>query len=162
MIRFCTREDRDGICAIINDAARAYQDVIPEDRWKQPYMPMGELIHEIESGVRFWGHEQDGELDGVMGIQAVNDVTLIRHAYVRQSAQRRGIGGQLLGRLRDETDGVVLVGTWADATWAIHFYQRHGFRLVNTATKNALLKTHWSIPERQIEESVVLTSAPLT
>ena len=162
MIRFCTREDRDGICAIINDAARAYQDVIPEDRWKQPYMPMGELIHEIESGVRFWGHEQDGELDGVMGIQAVNDVTLIRHAYVRPSAQRRGIGGQLLGRLRDETDGVVLVGTWADATWAIHFYQRHGFRLVNTATKNALLKAHWSIPERQIEESVVLTSAPLT
>jgi GNAT superfamily N-acetyltransferase len=162
VIRLCTREDRDGICAIINDAARAYQNVIAEDRWKQPYMPMEELIHEIEAGVRFWGHEQDGELDGVMGIQTVDDVTLIRHAYVRPSAQRRGIGGQLLSRLRDEIDGVTLVGTWADATWAIRFYQRHGFRLVDTATKNALLKTYWSIPERQIEESVVLTNAPLT
>ena len=162
MIRLCTCEDRDGICAIINDAARAYQDVIAEDRWKEPYMPMTELIDEIDSGVRFWGHEQDGDLDGVMGIQAVDDVTLIRHAYVRPSAQRRGIGGQLLTRLRDESDSVVLVGTWADATWAIRFYQRHGFRRVDTATKNALLKTYWSIPERQIEESVVLTSAPLT
>jgi GNAT superfamily N-acetyltransferase len=95
-----------------------------------------------------------------MGVQAVDDVTLIRHAYVRPSAQRRGIGGQLLSRLRSQTDGVVLVGTWADATWAIRFYQRHGFRLVDTATKNTLLKTYWSIPERQIEESVVLSDAP--
>ncbi len=160
MIRPCTREDCDAICAIVNDAARVYRGVIPEDRWKEPYMPMAELIHEIEAGVRFWGHQQDGELDGVMGIQAVDDVTLIRHAYVRPSAQRRGIGGQLLSRLRNETDGVVLVGTWADATWAIRFYQRHGFRLVDSATKNTLLKTYWSIPERQIEESVVLTDAP--
>ncbi len=162
MIRPCTRDDRDAIHAIVNDAARAYQGVIPEDRWKEPYMPMEELIHEIEAGVRFWGHEHDGELDGIVGIQAVKDVSLIRHAYVRPSAQRRGIGGQLLSRLRSRTDGVVLVGTWAAATWAIRFYQRHGFRLVDTATKNALLRTYWSIPERQIEESVVLTDAPLT
>lgn len=160
MIRACTREDCDAIYAIVNDAARAYKGVIPEDRWKEPYMPMAELMHEIEAGVRFWGHEQDGELDGVMGIQSVEDVTLIRHAYVRPLAQRQGIGGLLLTRLRKEIDGVLLIGTWADATWAIHFYERHGFRLVDTATKNALLRTYWTIPDRQIEESVVLTDEP--
>ncbi len=162
VIRLCTREDCDAIYAIVNDAARVYQGVIPGDRWKEPYMSMEELAHELQAGVRFWGHEQDGELDAVMGTQAVKDVTLIRHAYVRPSAQRRGIGGQLLSRLRNETDGVVLVGTWADATWAIRFYQRHGFRLVDTATKNGLLRTYWSIPARQIEESVALTDAPST
>jgi GNAT superfamily N-acetyltransferase len=160
VIRACTREDCDAIYAIVNDAARAYKGVIPEDRWKEPYMPMAELMHEIEAGVRFWGYEQDGELDGVMGIQSVEDVTLIRHAYVRPSAQRQGIGGLLLTRLRKETDGVLLIGTWADATWAIRFYERHGFRLVDTATKNALLRAYWTIPDRQIEESVVLTDGP--
>lgn len=157
MIRACTADDRDAIYAIINDAARAYQGAIPEDRWKEPYMPMDELLHEIDADVRFWGYEQNGELEGVMGIQAVKDVTLIRHAYVRSSAQRRGIGAKLLQKLRVEADGVLLVGTWAAAGWAIEFYERNGFSLVDTATKNELLSTYWTISERQIEESVVLT-----
>lgn len=159
MIRACTVDDRDAIYAIINEAAHAYQGVIPEDRWKEPYMPMDELLHEIEAGVRFWGYEENGKLQGVMGIQAVKDVTLIRHAYVRPSAQRRGIGAKLLEKLRIEADGLLLVGTWAAAGWAVGFYERNGFRLVDTATKNELLSTYWAIPDRQIEESVVLTDA---
>jgi len=159
VIRACTADDRDAIYAIINEAARAYQGVIPTDRWKEPYMPMDELQHEIDAGVRFWGYEEDGELVGVMGIQAVKDVTLIRHAYVRPSAQRSGIGAQLLSRLKSDVDDTLLIGTWAAATWAIRFYERNGFRLVDEATKNQLLKKYWTIPERQVEESVVLTDA---
>lgn len=156
MIRPCDDRDFEAIYAIINDAAGAYRGVIPEDRWHEPYMSKDDLQHEIQSGVRFWGYEENGELVGVMGIQDVQDVTLIRHAYVRTADRNRGIGGQLLSELRKLTTRPVLVGTWAAAVWAIRFYERHGFRLVSQEEKDRLLKRYWSIPERQVETSVVL------
>ncbi len=119
-------------------------------------MPAEYLRKEIEAGVRFWGFEQDGELVGIMGVQDVGDVTLIRHAYVRPSHQGRGVGGKLLVALRAKTDRPVLMGTWAAATWAIRFYEKHGFRLVTPQEKDRLLRKYWSIPSRQIETSVVL------
>jgi len=144
------------IYEIINDAAQAYSGVIPADCWKEPYMSKDELRYEMDAGVAFWGYEEDGRLVGVMGIQHVQDVTLIRHAYVRTSQQHRGIGGQLLSYLRNQTVYPVLVGTWADAIWAIRFYEKHGFRLVSSEEKDRLLRKYWSIRERQIETSVVL------
>jgi GNAT superfamily N-acetyltransferase len=157
MIRQCSPNDFEAIYTVINDAAEAYKGVIPEDRWNTPYMPRDELQHEIDEGVLFWGYEDGGELVGVMGIQDVKDVTLIRHSYVRTARQSEGIGGRLLSELREKTDRPVLIGTWADAAWAIRFYERHGFRLVSSEEKDRLLKTYWSIPQRQIETSVVLT-----
>jgi len=159
MIRPCDPGDFAAIHSIINDAAQAYRGVIPADRWHEPYMPESELRHEIESGVAFWGYEEEGELVGVMGIQPVQDVTLIRHAYVRTARRGQGIGSQLLARLRTLTDRPVLIGTWAAATWAIRFYEKHGFRLVTPAEKDRLLGKYWSIPERQVETSVVLADA---
>ena len=156
MIRLCEDREFDAIYEIINDAARVYEGVIPEDRWKEPYMPRGELRHEMDAGVAFWGYEEDGELAGVMGIQDVQDVTLIRHAYVRPAKQNQGIGGSLLSHLRTLTERPTLIGTWADATWALRFYEKHGFRLVSPEEKVRLLKKYWSIPERQVETSVVL------
>ncbi len=144
------------IYEIINDAAQAYNGVIPPDCWKEPYMSKDELRHEMDAGVVFWGHEEDGQLLGVMGIQHVQDVTLIRHAYVRTGQQNRGIGGQLLSYLRGQTTRPILVGTWANAIWAIRFYEKHGFRLVSSEEKDRLLRKYWSIRERQIETSVVL------
>ena len=108
----------------------------------------------------FWGHEEGGELAGVMGLQDVQDVTLIRHAYVRTANRNQGIGGMLLTHLRTITDRPVLIGTWADAVWAIGFYEKHGFRVVDADEKNVLLKKYWNIPERQVETSVVLTDRP--
>jgi len=156
MIRPCTDADFETIFSIINEAAEAYRSVIPADRWHEPYMPREELRHEIDGGVRFWGWEEDGELVGVMGIQDVQDVTLIRHAYVRTAQRNKGIGGKLLCELRKLTSRPVLMGTWAAASWAIRFYEKHGFRLVTPEEKNRLLKKYWSIPERQVETSVVL------
>jgi N-acetylglutamate synthase-like GNAT family acetyltransferase len=156
VIRLCVDSDFETIYEIVNDAAQAYKGIIPADRWQEPYMPRDELRHEIGDGVRFWGYEEDGELMGVMGIQDVQDVTLIRHAYVRMARRGQGIGGQLLSHLRTLTDRPVLVGTWAAATWAIRFYEKHGFCLVSQEEKNRLLKTYWAIPERQVETSVVL------
>lgn len=156
MIRPCSDADFDTIGSIINDAAQAYRGVIPPDRWHEPYMPPEALRHEIQSGVRFWGWEESGQLDGVMGIQDVEDVTLIRHAYVRTCRRGQGIGGKLLSELRQLTSRPVLMGTWAAATWAISFYEKHGFRLVTPEEKDRLLKRYWSIPERQVETSVVL------
>jgi GNAT superfamily N-acetyltransferase len=147
--------------SIINDAAEAYRGVIPSDRWHDPYMPADELDSEIAAGVEFWGYEAEGELVGVMGIQPVRDVTLIRHAYVAPGSQRGGVGGALLERLARPDEGRMLVGTWADARWAIAFYRRHGFELVSPEEKTRLLKTYWTIPERQIETSVVLASLAL-
>lgn len=141
---------------IINDAASAYRGVIPDDRWHEPYMPLKELRLELLNGVRFWGCEDRGKLLGIMGIQDVLDVTLIRHAYVRTSSRRQGIGGALLSHLRSLANRPLLVGTWAKAQWAVQFYQKHGFALVDTEEKNRLLSKYWSIPERQIETSVVL------
>jgi GNAT superfamily N-acetyltransferase len=156
MIRRCKPNDFEAIYTVINDAAEAYKGVIPEDRWNTPYMTKNELRQEIDNGVVFWGYEDGGELVGVMGIQGVKDVTLIRHSYVRTSRQGEGIGGKLLSALRKKTGRPILIGTWADAVWAIRFYEKHGFRLVSSQEKDRLLKTYWSIPERQIETSVVL------
>jgi GNAT superfamily N-acetyltransferase len=155
-IRACYDEDFETIWAIINDGAQAYDGIIPTDRWSVPYMSREKLRHEIEQGVVFRGCDDGGELTAVMGLQHVQDVTLIRHAYVRTSHQRRGLGAMLLAELRTETNAPVLIGTWADADWAIHFYEKHGFRKVSPQEKDRLLKRYWSIPERQVETSVVL------
>lgn len=156
MIRSCGDADFGEIERIINDAAQAYKGVIPIDRWHEPYMSSGELQSEMAAGVKFWAWEEDGALLGVMGLQQVRDVTLIRHAYVRTSQQGRGIGGTLLRSLAEQIAGELLVGAWADADWAIRFYQRHGFRLVEPEEKDRLLATYWIIPTRQKETSVVL------
>src|SRR5262245_46633632 len=160
-IRLCRDEERAAILVIVNAAAVAYRGVIPADRWHEPYMSGDELDDEIAAGVVFWGHEEDGTLKGVMGLQPVRDVDLIRHAYVRPDIQRRGIGGALLGHLRRLSTRRMLVGTWAAAEWAIRFYRRHGFDPVSPAQKTVLLKTYWSIPDRQIETSVVLANPPI-
>ena len=156
MIRPCETDDLESIYEIINDAAVAYKGVIPADRWHEPYMGREELQHEIDDGVRFWGYEEDGDLIGVMGIQDVQDATLIRHAYVRTVQRRKGVGGKLLSHLLTLSDRPILIGTWAAATWAIRFYEKHGFRLVSEEEKSRLLNKYWSIPERQVETSVVL------
>jgi N-acetylglutamate synthase-like GNAT family acetyltransferase len=156
MIRRCDDRDFEAVWAIINDGAQAYKGAIPADRWTEPYMSREKLQHEIDEGVVFWGYEEGGNLTGVMGIQPDQDVTLIRHAYVRTTSQKQGIGARLLLHLLKLADGPVLIGTWADAVWAIRFYQKHGFQVVNPQEKNRLLKKYWSIPERQVETSVVL------
>jgi GNAT superfamily N-acetyltransferase len=158
MIRECNESDFSMIFEIINDAAQAYKGVIPADRWHEPYMPFEELRREIEVGVVFWGLEQDGQLFGVMGIQEKGDVTLIRHAYVRTRAQNQGIGTRLLGHLEGMTERPILIGTWADASWAISFYEKNGYTLVSEEEKNRLLRKYWSIPKRQAETSVVLVN----
>ena len=154
-IRPCSADDFDALCAVCNDAARAYRGVIG-DLWKEPYMPEAELRSEIAAGVRFCGAFDAHALVGVMGIQDAGEIDLIRHAYTRTLSQGRGVGGALLEYLRAQTDRPILVGTWRAATWAIRFYERHGFRLVAPPEKDALLSTYWSIPDRQRETSVVL------
>ena len=157
MIRRCRDDERAAILAIVNAAAEAYRGVIPADRWHEPYMPADELDAEIAAGVVFWAYDDGGDLIGVMGIQPVKDVDLIRHAYVRPAAQGGGIGGALLQHLMASATRPVLVGTWAAAEWAIAFYRRHGFVQVGPEEKARLLRTYWTIPERQIETSVVLS-----
>ena len=159
-IRPCSAADREEIFAIVNGAAEAYRGVIPADRWHEPYMPMAELEEEIAAGVEFWGYEDNGVLVGVMGIQDVGDVDLIRHAYVRPGLQGRGIGSALLERLTGEATRPLLVGTWTAAEWAIRFYERHGFEPVGRERSAELLRAYWDIPERQIETSVVLAKPP--
>ena len=145
------------ILHVVNDAAEAYKGVIPADRWQKPYMSPKELKGEIESGIEFYGWVENDILVAVMGIQLVNDVTLIRHAYVLTNRQRKGIGAKLLRRLlRMAQTSEVLVGTWEAAHWAIRFYEKHGFKLVSKEEKDSLLRKYWGIPERQIETSVVL------
>jgi len=157
MINSLLPSDFDAILKVINDAAQAYKGVIPDDRWKEPYMSADELREEIEAGVRFFGWVEGGHLLGVTGIQALEDTTLIRHAYVVTKCQRKGIGKRLLEYLISLAETPeVLVGTWADATWAIRFYEKHGFKLMSSGEKDRLLRTYWNIPERQIETSVVL------
>ena len=156
MIRQCDNKDFDSIYSIINEAAQVYRGVIPEERWKEPYMSGDELQREIDEGVLFWGYQEGAELVGVMGIQHVQDVTLIRHAYIRPANQNQGVGGKLLSELRTHTDRQILIGTWAAAVWAIRFYEKNGFRPVSPQEKDRLLKKYWSIPERQVETSVVL------
>jgi GNAT superfamily N-acetyltransferase len=160
-IRLCVDNEHGAVLAIINAAAEAYRDVIPADCWHDPYMAGEELHREIAAGVVFWGLDQDGRLVGVMGLQQVRDVDLIRHAYVLPVNQRRGVGRALLGQLRRQSTRPMLVGTWSAADWAIRFYQKHGFELVSPKRKTALLKAYWSIPDRQIATSVVLANPPI-
>jgi GNAT superfamily N-acetyltransferase len=156
VIRPCRHDERPAILAIVNSAAEAYRGVIPADRWHEPYMSASELDAELAAGVEFWGYEDGGELLGVMGVQGVGDVDLIRHAYVLPSSQGRGVGSALLEHLAGAATRRMLVGTWAAAEWAIRFYRRHGFEQVSTERKDELLSRYWTIPERQIETSVVL------
>jgi GNAT superfamily N-acetyltransferase len=160
-IRPCRDDERAAVLAIVNAAAEAYRGVIPADRWHEPYMASHELDAEIAAGVAFWGYEADGALVGIMGIQPVRDVDLIRHAYVSPDSQGRGIGSALLEHLARANTRRILVGTWAAADWAIRFYRRHGFEQVSPERKTALLKAYWKIPDRQIETSVVLANPPL-
>ena len=160
MTRRCTADDFDRILAIINDAAQAYRGVIPDDRWKDPYMPAEELADEVAAGIEFDGYEVGGAgLVGVMGVQRVEDVTLIRHAYVATVHRRSGVGSALLEGLLARQDRPVLIGTWAAAEWAVAFYRRHGFQTVPDPEKTQLLRRYWTVPERQIETSVVLADA---
>lgn len=154
MIRRCT--DLSAILSVINDAADAYRGVVPDDCLTEPYMSASHLRDDIASGVEFWGSEHEGDLVGVMGIQDKGEVSLIRHAYVRTASRNHGIGSSLLTHLRGLATTPMLVGTWADAGWAVRFYEKHGFRLVTTEEKDRLLARYWSIPDRQIETSVVL------
>ncbi len=158
MIRECTESDFKTMLEIINDAAQAYKGVIPDDCWNEPYMSSEELRFEIEDGVVFWGLEQDGQLLGVMGIQDKGNLTLIRHAYTRTQAQKLGIGTRLLQHLENIIEKPILIGTWAAASWAISFYEKNGYTPVSDEEKNRLLGIYWSIPERQIETSVVLAN----
>lgn len=158
MVSRCEPKDFHTIFEIINDAAVAYRGIIPADRWHDPYMTKEELKKQMDEGVEFWKYVEDGEIFGVMGIQFKGEVTLIRHAYTRTAKRKKGIGSKLLEHLRTIAITPVLIGTWADASWAIAFYEKHGFTLLPAEVKNRLLRTYWSIPDRQIETSVVLAS----
>ena len=159
MIRKCTEADLSALYEVINEAARAYKGIIPEDRWHEPYMPMEELKSEIAAGVRFWGSESEGELIGIMGIQDKGEVELIRHAYVRTANRKQGIGGELLRHIEKLAGKPILLGTWIDAAWAVAFYEKNGYRRLPRQETESLLRKYWSIPERQIETSVVLANA---
>jgi len=156
LIRPCTDADFDAVLSIVNDGAEAYRGIIPEDRWKEPYMGADELRHEIASGIQFSGAEAGGSLVGVMGVQPVEDVTLIRHAYVLTGRQQRGVGSELLNHLIAHAPRPVLIGTWKSARWAVRFYEKHGFGLVEGDEKDRLLSAYWDIPARQVETSVVM------
>ena len=158
MISKSEQKDFNEIYEIINDGASAYRGIIPADRWHEPYMTEEELKKQIDEGVLFWSYTENGKILGVMGIQFKKDVTLIRHAYVRTSERKKGIGSKLLEHLLIKATTPVLIGTWAEAKWAIEFYQKHGFDLLPEEEKNNLLRKYWSIPPRQIETSVVLAS----
>lgn len=160
-IRPCRNSDWAAILAIVNAAAEAYRGLIPADQWREPYMSREELEREVTSGVMFWGCEEDCMLIGVMGLQTMRDVDLIRHAYVLPGSQRHGIGSALLNHLESFSNRRKLVGTWQAASWAIRFYQRHGFEMVAPTRKDLLLKTYWNVPDRQIETSVVLANPRL-
>jgi GNAT superfamily N-acetyltransferase len=146
------------IFEIINDAAIVYKGIIPEDRWHEPYISEQELRNQIDESVQFWCYLENDTIIGIMGIQDKADVTLIRHAYVRTTARNKGIGSKLLDHLSGLTIKPILIGTWADATWAINFYKKHGYDLVSFEDKEFLLRKYWNIPVRQIETSVVLAS----
>lgn len=161
-IRPCDERDVPDILRIINAAAAAYRGMIPADCWHDPYMPLEELRAEIAAGVRFIGYEPAGMLAGVMGVQQVRNVRLIRHAYVLPEWQGHGVGSTLLGHLRGSDDRPTLIGTWAAANWAIRFYERHGFALVPREAIAPLLHAYWSVSRRQIETSIVLASPALS
>jgi GNAT superfamily N-acetyltransferase len=159
LIRASAPADHPAILAIVNEAARAYRGIIPDDRWHEPYMPAEDLEREVAHGVHFWLAEDEGRVLGVMGIQDKGAVALVRHAYVTPRVQRGGVGTRLLRHVEGLADKPILIGTWADAAWAIDFYKRSGYRVVADSDKDRLLRTYWSIPERQIQTSVVLADA---
>ena len=157
MISEYKKTDTSKILNIINDASIKYKGVIPDDCWKEPYMSEQELIDEFNDGVRIYGYNHNNELIGVIGIQEVKDVVLIRHAYTLSSYQGKGAGSALLEYLlKKNLNSRLLVGTWKDATWAIKFYEKFGFILHTKEEKTLLLKKYWKIPSKQIENSVVL------
>ena len=156
MIRKCTASDFESIYGIINDATQAYKGVIPAEYWKEPYMSKDELKHELDEGIEMWGYEENGELVGVMGIQHIQNVTLIRHAYVCTAKQNQGIGGKLLSHLRELTAEPILIATWSNGIWAVRFYEKHDFRLVSKEEGDRLQRKYWSSPEIKIKASVVL------
>lgn len=156
MIRALGSSDIPTILAVINAAAVVYKGTIPADCWHEPYMSQDELRRELAVGISFFGIDESGGIAGVMGVQPVRDVTLVRHAYVRPERQKHGIGSALLAHLTAGTDRPVLIGTWAAARWAIRFYEGRGFKMVDNAEKTRLLKSYWTVPDRQIETSVVL------
>ena len=157
MIRECKQTDTSEILNIINDASLKYKGIIPNDCWKEPYMSEHELLNEFSDRVRMHGYHQNNKLIGVIGVQEVKDVILIRHAYTLSSYQNRGAGSALIEYLlKKNKDSRLLVGTWKDATWAIQFYQKFGFILHTKEETTLLLKKYWKIPTKQIENSVVL------
>lgn len=160
-MRRCVPSDHARVLEIINAAAEAYRGVIPADRWHEPYMSSAQLDSDIAAGIEFWACERESDIVGVMGIQPVKGVSLVRHAYVRPGLQRAGVGSMLIDHLIASTKGQVLVGTWTAAAWAIAFYERNGFTVVSRERTPQLLREYWSIPERQIETSVVLARPPL-
>lgn len=162
MIRLCDKFDTELIYEIINDASQAYKGIIPDDRYHEPYMTIEELENELNDGVIFWGFEKDEKLLGVMGIQDREEVSLIRHAYVRTNQRKSGIGTKLLSHLIQMTEKPILIGTWDSAKWAINFYIKNGFQLVSEEEKIRLLNKYWNIPQRQIETSVVLCDRKVT
>lgn len=157
----CGGDAFEAILEIVNDAAEAYRGVIPPDRFHDPYMSADALKREIAGGIAFHGYRDSNRLIGVMGVQDVQDVTLIRHAYVRTVARRAGIGSALLAHIMAGAKRPVLIGTWRAASWAIAFYRKNGFALIPDAEIAQVLRRYWAIPERQIEESVVLASGPV-
>jgi len=160
-IRPCRNDEQGAMLAIVNAAAEAYRGVIPQDCWHEPYMSTSELSNELDADIKFWGYESDRALLGIMGVQRVRDVDLVRHAYVLPEFQHQGVGSALIRQLRTLSELRMLVGTWAAATWAIAFYERHQFKLVPVGRKEELLRSYWTIQDRQIEASVVLANAPI-
>lgn len=158
-IRPCQNDDFEALYSIINDAAQAFRGIIPAERWKWPYKTREEVQYEIDCGVVFWGCEEDGKLVGVIGIQEVLDVALIRHAYVLTARRNHGIGSRLLSFLKTKTTLPILVATWAGAVWAVRFYEKHGFHCVSSRERWRLLAKYWGIPERQAVGSTVLAQS---
>jgi N-acetylglutamate synthase-like GNAT family acetyltransferase len=158
ILRPCVPDDFEDIYSTINDGARVYKGVIPADCWHEPYMSRGQLVDELEKKVLFWGIERDGHIIAVMGIQDKGDVALIRHAYVQTRLRRQGQGSRLLKHLEAQSIKPILIGTWSDASWAISFYRKHGYSVQNKKNTAHLLNEYWSIPQRQVDTSVVLAN----
>jgi N-acetylglutamate synthase-like GNAT family acetyltransferase len=156
LVRRMRESDLVAALTIVNDAARSYRGVIPADRWHEPYLSRDELEREIADGVIFWVADEDESLLGVMGLQDKGEVALVRHAYIAPTVQRRGVGTLLLRHVAALANKPVLIGTWADSSWAIEFYRRNGFTVVSNEQKDTLLRKYWAIPARQIDTSVVL------